>query len=153
MEQRLIEAAFIASVRSTFKDMFGLEAVSSGVRVISDGEEHDWEITGLIGLAGQTQGVVALRLTRELAGELLAGSGVEAAHDEERRQLEGGIVGEISNIIAGSATASMDAEIAPPVIISGPRHKIGWPNIAPVAALAFSLPGRTFELDLCLKER
>ncbi|HUW41389.1 MAG TPA: chemotaxis protein CheX [Rectinemataceae bacterium] len=153
MEQRLIEEAFIASVRGTFKDMFGLEAAADGVREITGGEDHDWDLTGLIGLAGQTQGVVALRLTRALAGELLAGSGVEASHDEERRQLESGIVGEISNIIAGAATASMDAEIAPPVIISGPRHKIGWPNIAPVVALSFSLPDSAFEVDLCLKGR
>ncbi|MGO8694650.1 MAG: chemotaxis protein CheX [Rectinemataceae bacterium] len=152
MDQRLIEA-FTASVQNTFKDMFGLEAKALGSRELSGDEKHDWDLTGLIGLAGQSQGVIALRLTRALAGRLLAGSGVETAHDEERRQLEGGIVGEISNIIAGSATAAIDAEIAPPVMISGPDHKIGWPNIAPVLALSFGLPDSAFEVDLCLKSR
>ena len=153
MDQRSIEEAFTLSVRRTFQEMFGLEASVAGLREVSELEDHDWEITGLIGLAGQTQGVVALRLTRALAGALLAGSGVEATHDDERRQLEGGLVGEISNIIAGSATAEMDTEIAPPVIISGPRHKTGWPGIAPVVGISFKLPEEAFEVDLCLKVR
>ncbi|HTX71446.1 MAG TPA: chemotaxis protein CheX [Rectinemataceae bacterium] len=151
MDERLI-GAFTASVKGTFKDMFGLEAALLGSRALDGEAQHGWDLTGLIGLAGQSQGVIALRLTRQLAGKLLAGSGVQPSHDEERRQLEGGLVGEISNIIAGAATASIDAEIAPPVMISGPNHKIGWPAIAPVVALAFTLPEGPFELDLCIKD-
>ncbi len=63
----------------------------------------------------------------------------------------------MTNIIAGSAISAMpglDMEIAPPVVVRGPNHKIGWPSIAPVVALTFVLPGRDsggFEVDLCIR--
>ena len=107
-------------------------------------EDHGWDLTGLVGLAGQAQGVVAIRLTQSLVAGLLAGSGVAAGGDEERSQLEGGLVGEMTNIIAGSAISAihrLDMEIVPPVVVRGPNHKIGWPAIAPVIALSFRLPG------------
>jgi chemotaxis protein CheX len=153
-----IVAAFGHAAKSTFKDMFGLEAVDGESRELGASEDHGWDLTGLVGLAGQAQGVVAIRLTQSLVAGLLAGSGVAAGGDEERSQLEGGLVGEMTNIIAGSAISAihgLDMEIAPPVVIRGPNHKIGWPAIAPVVALAFRLPGKGpsggFEVDLCIR--
>ncbi len=149
-----IAAAFSRSTRSTFKDMFGLDAVESGSRELGGGENHGWDLSGLVGLAGQAQGVIAIRLTESLIAGLLAGSGVVAGGDDERRQLEGGLVGEITNIIAGSAISALtglDMEIAPPVVIRGPNHNIGWPAIAPVIAISFTLATGSFEVDLCIR--
>jgi CheY-specific phosphatase CheX len=97
---------------------------------------------------------MAIRLTRDLAGRLLAKSGMSSASEAEAQQMEGGIVGELSNIVAGSATSaisSVNIEIAPPVVVRGPNHKISWPAIGPVLAVAFSTPDGGFELDLCVK--
>jgi chemotaxis protein CheX len=153
-----IVAAFSMAARNTFKDMFGLEAAESGSRELAGSDDHGWDITGFLGLAGQAHGVIAIRLTQALVAVLLAGTGVAAGGDEERRQLEGGLVGEMTNIVAGTAISAikgLDIEIAPPVVVRGPNHKIGWPAIAPVVALGFKLPGGgpagTFELDLCIR--
>jgi chemotaxis protein CheX len=149
-----IVSAFAHAAVGTFSDMFGLKASESGARELGSSEDHEWDITGLIGLAGQAQGVVAIRLTESLVVSLLEGSGVVSGSPEERRQLESGLVGEMTNIVAGqaiSAIRGIDIEIAPPVIVRGPNHKIGWPNIAPVVALSFSLPSGSFEVDLCIK--
>jgi Predicted inhibitor of MCP methylation, homolog of CheC len=153
-----IVAAFSHAAKSTFKDMFGLEAIESGSRELGASEGHGWDLTGLVGLAGQAQGVVAIRLTQSLIAGLLAGSGVAAGGEEERRALEGGLVGEMTNIIAGSAISAihgLDIEIAPPVVVRGPNHTIGWPAIAPVVALFFKLPpgeaSGGFEIDLCIR--
>jgi chemotaxis protein CheX len=149
-----IVAAFSKAAKDTFKDMFGLEALESGARELGSSEGHGWDLSGLIGLAGQAQGVVAIRLTQALVAGLLAGSGVAAGGDEERSQLEGGLVGEMTNIIAGSAISAISAlniEIAPPVVVRGPNHKIGWPAIAPVIAISFKLPSGSFEVDLCIR--
>jgi chemotaxis protein CheX len=147
-------SAFAEAAKSTFRDMFGLDAALSGTHELSSSEDHGWELTGLIGLAGHLHGVVAVRLSSELAARLLAGSGVKAGSEAERRQLEGGLVGELCNIIAGAAATAgkLDFEIAPPVVVRGPNHKIGWPSIAPVVALAFSLDGGSFEVDTCVKD-
>jgi chemotaxis protein CheX len=149
-----IVAAFSSAAKSTFKDMFALEAVETGSRELGPSEDHGWDLTGLLGLAGQAQGVIAIRLNQSLVAGLLAGSGVAAGGDEERSQLEAGLVGEMTNIVAGSAISAisgLDMEIAPPVVIRGPHHKIGWPAIAPVIAVSFKLPEGGFELDLCIK--
>jgi chemotaxis protein CheX len=153
MDKSLV-AAFAHAAVSTFKDMFGLEAKETGAVEITGSEDHGWDITALVGLAGQAQGVIAIRLNKALVATLLATSGVVASGSAESHQLEGGLVGEISNIIAGSAISAvrdLDMEIAPPVIVRGPNHKIGWPNIAPVVGLTFSLPSGGFEVDLCIK--
>jgi chemotaxis protein CheX len=150
-----IVAAFSQAAKNTFKDMFGLDAVESGSRELGGGENHAWDLTGLIGIAGQAQGVIAIRLTESLVAGLLAGSGVSTGSEEERKQLEGGLVGEMTNIIAGSAITAMhglDMEIAPPVVVRGPNHSIGWPTIAPVTAISFRLPSGSFEIDLCIRQ-
>jgi chemotaxis protein CheX len=153
-----IVAAFSQAAINTFKDMFGLEAVESGSRELDASKKHGWDLTGLLGLAGQAQGVIAIRLTQSLAVGLLADSGVAAGDDEERRQLESGLVGEVTNIIAGSAISAihdLDIEIAPPVVVRGHNHMIDWPAIAPVVALSYKVPGKgssgNFEVDLCIK--
>jgi chemotaxis protein CheX len=148
-----IVAAFTRAAKGTFKDMFALTAVDTGASELTGSEDHGWDITGLVGLAGQVQGVVAIRLTNGLLSSLLASTGV-APDAGETRQLESGLVGEMINIIAGqaiSAIRDLNIDIAPPVIVRGPNHKIGWPNIASVFALSFKLPSGAFEIDLCIK--
>jgi chemotaxis protein CheX len=148
-------AAFADATVSTFKDMFGLDAVPKGPRELPPSESHGWDVTGLVGLAGQAHGIVAIRLTQSLVSSLLEKSGVASESAEEGRKLESGFVGEITNIVAGAAITAMrgiDIEIAPPVIVRGPDHRIGWPGIAPVVALSFGLPAGEFEIDLCIKD-
>jgi chemotaxis protein CheX len=149
-----LAAAFAQAAKRTFKDMFNIDTEESGSRELSGSEDHAWDITGLVGIAGQVQGVVAIRLTQSLVSSLLAGSGVAVSGAEEGRQLEGGLVGEMANIIAGAAISAMrnlDISIAPPVVVRGPNHKIGWPSIAPVVALSFEFPAGSFEVDLCIR--
>lgn len=153
MDER-VATAFKSAAERTFRDMFGIEAKMIDMAELSPSDEHGWELTGLVGLAGQAHGVAAVRLASALVERLLSGTGVDASSEQERRQLEGGLVGEMINIIAGQAASSLsgiDMEIAPPVVVRGPNHKIGWPSIAPVVALSFSLPGGSLELDLCVK--
>ncbi|MDP3179118.1 MAG: chemotaxis protein CheX [Spirochaetaceae bacterium] len=153
MDQGLI-GAFVRSARDTFRDMFGLEAEPTPARILGNSENHSWDITGLVGLAGQTQGVMAIRLTRAFAIALLTKSGMEAEGEAEADQMVSGIVGELSNIVAGSATSAIthiDIEISPPVVVRGKNHEICWPAIGPVVAVALSFPEGSFELDLCVK--
>ncbi len=152
MDQGIV-SAFTEAAKNTFRDMFGIDARPMEAAELSRSDEHGWGLTGLVGLAGSVQGVIAVRFTEEFAGKLLAGSGVHAGSEAERRQLEGGLVGELCNIIAGAASSSggLDFEIAPPVVVRGPNHKIGWPNIAPVIALGFKVEAGSFEVDICAK--
>lgn len=154
MDSRLI-SAFGASAESTFHEMFALNAKAMPPRELEHNEDHGWDMTGLVGLAGEAQGVVAFRLTKELATRLLSATGVPSANDGDE-ELVGGFVAEVTNILAGGATTALkgfDVEIAPPVVISGPNHRISWPSIAPVVALGFDIPDGHFEIDLCVRHR
>jgi chemotaxis protein CheX len=153
MDDKLLKS-FQSAALNTFKDMFGVDAKAQAPVELSANDEHGWDITGLLGIAGQVQGVFAFRLTSNLATALLNKSGVDVAIDGDRRALEGGLVGEVTNIIAGSASSGMSGyefEIAPPVVVRGPNHKINWPAIAPVFAVGFATPDGAFEIDICAK--
>jgi CheY-specific phosphatase CheX len=153
MDQTLA-TAFSTAARSTFQEMFSIEAVADAAREGDPNRDHEWDISGLIGFAGEAQGIMAVRLTQSLAAALLAGSGMEGADPRERRELEGGLVGEMTNVIAAKASAAIpgrNVEIAPPVVVRGPNHKISWPNIAPLVTLGFAVPAGRFELDVCVR--
>jgi len=153
MEDKLLNS-FRTAAQATFKDMFGVDAAAKAAIELDANDDHGWDVTGLLGIAGQVHGVVAFRLTAALASALLVKSGVEVSSDGDRKALESGLVGEVTNIIAGSASSSLSGlefEIAPPVVVRGPNHKINWPSIAPVMAVGFSTPDGPFEIDLCAK--
>lgn len=153
MDQRLL-GAFGDATTSTFRDMFGLEVRAAAPVTGSADGGHRWDITGLVGLAGELHGVVAIRLPSSLVSALLEKSGLELGGEGELSSMQSGLVGEMSNIIAGAASSGPGApqfEIAPPVIVRGPNHRIDWPNIGPVLSISYSTDLGPFELDLCAK--
>ncbi len=153
MDERLIEA-FRGATTNTFRDMFGVEVSASKPTELSAKDGHSWDITALVGLAGEVQGVVAIRLPGPVVTALLEKSGIEVADEGERSSMQSGLVGEMSNIIAGGASsgaAGLEFEIAPPVVVRGPNHRIDWPAIGPVISIAFSSPVGPFEVAICAK--
>ena len=153
MDEKLLDA-FRGATLSTFKDMFGVDATAEAPLELDANDDHGWDLTGLVGIAGQVQGVVGFRLTGKLAKVLLEKSGVDVSGEGSTRAMENGLVGEITNIIAGGASSALSGfefEIAPPVVIRGPNHKISWPAIAPVLGMGFTSSAGRFEIDLCAK--
>ncbi len=155
MDTRAMEP-FAAAIRDVFKQMFNLDAAMSAPRVVDGPEDHEWEISGILGLAGAAQGIVAVRLPIGLVDELLKASGVETKDEQERKATVSGLVGEITNIVAGNAIAafsSLELDISPPVVVKGKNHQISWPKIAPVISQRFSTPVGDFELGLCFNAK
>ncbi|MFH2113129.1 MAG: chemotaxis protein CheX, partial [Spirochaetota bacterium] len=58
---------FFSAAEEVFLQMFGLNAKAGGSRELVGSEDHGWEISGILGLAGQAQGIIALRLPMALA--------------------------------------------------------------------------------------
>ena len=145
---------FIAATVSVFKEMFSLEAAPEKPYVLQESTESKWEISGLIGLAGAAQGIVAIRLPPGMAELLLGRTGLTFKTDEERRQMVGGLVAELTNIVSGNAAGrflKINMDIAPPVVVRGENHQISWPKIAPVLAVPIRTSAGAFELDVCFK--
>lgn len=145
---------FIAAAGSVFKEMFNLDVVPDKPYVLAEAEDAKWEISGLIGLAGAAQGVVAIRLPPNMAELLLGRTGMTFKTEEEKRQMVGGLVAELTNIVSGNAASRFEKtnlEIAPPVVVRGDRHQISWPKIAPVLAVPFKTQAGSFELNVCFR--
>ena len=145
---------FIAATTTVFKEMFGLDAAPEKPYVLEETTDSKWEISGLIGLAGAAQGIVAVRLPPGLAETLLGRTGMTFKTDDEKKQMVGGLVAELTNIVSGNAAGrfkDVNLDIAPPVVVRGDRHQISWPKIAPVLAVPMKTQAGSFELDVCFK--
>ncbi len=143
---------FFDAAKAVFSQMFGIEAKAGAPRTLEGSEDHAWEISGILGVAGSAQGVVAVRLPTGLVDELLKASGVETSGEQDRLATASGLVAEITNIISGNAIgeyAGMNLDISPPVVIKGKNHQITWPKIAPVVAVVFSTSLGQFEVAVC----
>lgn len=155
-KEHLMDAAiinpFISAVTSVFSEMFNLKAVPDKTFVLNEVSDSKWEISGLIGLAGSAQGIVAIRLPAGMAEALLVRTAMSFKTDEEKKQMVRGLVAELTNIISGNAATqfgNINLDIAPPVVVRGDRHQISWPQIAPVLAIPFRTETGVFELDVC----
>lgn len=145
---------FFSAAEDVFLSMFGLKAKAGALRELAGSEDHGWGISGILGLAGQAQGIISLRLPLGLADNLLAMSGVETSSEQERMATATGLVSEMTNIIAGNAVSSfteLDLDISPPVVVKGVNHQITWPKIAPVLATRYETDKGAFELCVCFK--
>jgi chemotaxis protein CheX len=118
---------------------------------VKDGRLARGDISGVIGLAGDATGSVAITFSEEIAKRIYAGMvGQEAtALDDDVRDA----VGEIANMIAGGAKATLSKEgydfrIAIPSIIVGSGHTIEHKGKGPCLVVPFDLEGETFWLEV-----
>ena len=145
---------FLTSAVDLFREMFSIQADAGQPYVLTDQTSHNWEISGILGITGDYQGILAFRLPRPLADKLLEKSGVTSDSEEERKDTVNGMVGELTNIISGNAPSKFEnvtIDISPPVVVLGENHRIAWPKIGPVMAIPFSTTHGNFEVNVCLK--
>jgi len=146
---------FLSAAMNVFASMFSIETTPGAPYLLEETSAHRWEISGLLGVTGEYQGVVCFRLHRVLASKMLERSGVITKTEEERQETIHEMIGELTNIIAGNASSAIRharIEISPPAVILGENHQIAWPKTYPVIAIPFSTPNGPFEVDVCFKK-
>jgi chemotaxis protein CheX len=147
---------FLVSTMNLFTNMFGI-TVTAGTPYLLEGEiQHRWEISGILGLTGDYQGLVAFRIPRMLGDRMLEKSGVETKTEAERKDTVYGMVAEMTNIIAGNASSAIDhvsIDISPPLVIRGENHQITWPKGMPVIGIPFTSPNGPFEVNVCFRKK
>ena len=117
-------------------------------------EPHDLlEVSGIIGLAGETIGAVVLSFDRNTAIQIvsrLSGRQYPALTNEV---IDG--VGELVNIIAGNAKRGLldfRLQISLPGVVTGHEYRIKWPDNVPVVTIPFSSEIGSFWVSVSLKE-
>ena len=125
---------FLNSAVNVFRTMAACE-LKRGTPYLANNVEPTHEISGVIGLSGKAIGTVVLSL-----GELVALKVTEAMLGEAPTEVNGDVVdtiGELTNMIAGSAKAQLEhlqMSVSLPSVIVGRNHRVAFPgDIQPIA--------------------
>jgi len=145
---------FIESTLSVFKTMIGIEPKKNNI-YIKQGDEPSFDISGVIGLAGQATGSVVISLPEDLALEV-----VSKFLGEEKKNVDDDVVdavGEFINMIAGStkkvfSEKGLKFKISIPNVIVGKGHKINRPSNVPCLGVKFDVADKFFVVEVALKE-
>ncbi len=128
---------FVAATQKVFATMLGA-TLTRGTVGIKHNHAPTHEVSGLIGLGGQLQGMVVVTVGRSTAlraAEVLLGS--------KPTEINGDVVdamGELTNMIAGSAKTALEGyqlSIGLPTVICGRSHSISFPSGSPPLVIPF----------------
>lgn len=122
---------FLSATMSVFSKMLGC-TLTRGQPYVKSKVQPDLDISGIIGLSGKAKGTVVLSLCRNAAlrvTEVMLGERPDSCNDDVADA-----VGELANIIAGSAKAQLEhlaLSVSLPSIITGKGHCVEFPrNVA-----------------------
>ncbi len=144
---------FIKATQSVFELFLGSRAVPGKPYLFDkNSEEGMWEISGIIGLAGEIIGVVIISFPKILSLKLVSVLEQKPITIMDDSVVD--MVGEIVNIIAGNAKKDLEEHqiaISLPTVVRGPRHS--FPNLSgsPMVAIPFSCDKGEFNLIIAMK--
>ena len=144
---------FIQATVETFKTMLNLE-VTTGSPLLKNDAHHSYDISGVIGLTGEAQGIIsisfpkilALKVVSKLLGEEIKIIGPELTDG----------VGEIANIVAGHAKQYLTKyklAISLPNVVIGAGHRIEVQSGVPTIIIPLNCALGEFAMEIALKTK
>lgn len=144
---------FIDATKNVFKDFFQIEPEALNPYLLDKSDNHDWEISAFIGIAGEARGAVTISFTESLAVFLTAR--LTGAKEEDAYSDVNDTIGEVVNIIAGNAKKGFEdyrLSISLPSIIRGKNHRVVWPGQdIPIIGVTFKTFQGNFGLSIGLE--
>ncbi len=144
---------FIKATVETFKTMLNLD-LSTGTPMLKKDAQHSYDISGVIGLSGEAQGIISISFPKALALKI-----VSALLGEEVKivgpELTDGI-GEIANIIAGNTKqylTQFKLSISLPNVVIGSGHRIEVQSGVPTIIIPLKCKLGDFAMEIALKTR
>lgn len=135
MSIKYIEPFVEATIR-VFEDFFQETPIPGKPYLFHRDEHQNWDLSALIGIGGDSRGVVAIMLTGNLAINLT--NTLTGTQSTEITDDAVDAIGEVVNIIAGNAKKGLEQyilTISLPSIICGSVHNISWPSNIPIIAV------------------
>ncbi len=144
----------IDSTREIFSSMIMLE-VSPGEPFKRSDKHLQNSISGIIGLAGATKGMLAIHLPNQAALAVTTaflGMDVEEINEDVRDA-----IGELANMLGGSIKAILDPsgsdiKLSMPSAVYGEEYAIDCLAGAEMVTVPFSFDGQTFMVELQLRQ-
>lgn len=134
---------FIKSTKKTFETMLNC-SIARDKLVLADQVTGQYHISGVIGLSGRAQGSVVVSFSEQVA--IQASAAMLMMDPSEFDGLNDDVtdaVGEIANMIAGSAKAEMEEyqlSISLPTVVVGNPPDVRFPSEVKPIAVTFQCP-------------
>lgn len=145
---------FLDSTLNLMENMTGRRPIPGQKHLLQNFQSHRWDVSGIIGVTGTAEGIIAIRMTKSMVEKLLAASDIFFSNIDEFNELTNSMVGEIANVIAGNALSAIsqyNINITVPVVIQGRDHTVAWPHNNPIIVIPFSSAFGPFEVCVSLK--
>jgi chemotaxis protein CheX len=136
----------MSGTQPTFREVY----FNNDMRIFGD-------ISGIIGLSGDSEGTVAITLYWNLARQIIARMmKVQQEHINAEYIHDG--VGELINMISGSTKKMFKGtpfhfNLSLPTVVVGSGHQLGHPEGSSIAVLIFDVGEDSFVLQVCLKPK
>ncbi len=143
---------FLKATMNLFNNYLGLHAEAGKPYLLEDPQDLK-EVSGIIGLAGETKGAVVLSFSRETAIHIVSVFAGQEYKTLSNDVLDG--VGELVNIIAGNAKKDLTdyrIEISLPGVITGSSYTMRWPEGIPVVCIPLTSEHGPFSINISLKD-
>jgi chemotaxis protein CheX len=144
---------FVASTVSVFETM-GICTLTRGQPYVKNGPQPEHEVSGIIGLSGKAVGTVVLSMNREVALRVTAA--LLGERPEEINSDVTDATGELTNMIAGSAKAQLEAlalSVSLPTVITGRCHCVEFPKRVTPICIPFDSPWGSVAVEVGLIEQ
>lgn len=141
---------FLIAIQNVFKTMIDIP-IRLGKPTLKKDHAAAFDISGIIGLSGDVTGSVVISLSEEIALQLASAM----LQDEITNIEEDGTdaIGEIANMIAGSAKAKFPTDkttLSVPNVIIG-KHKVRYPSGIPIISIPCETDTGNIAIDIALK--
>jgi chemotaxis protein CheX len=141
---------FIHALANTFKTMLNCE-VKRGDLLLKEKAASLLDISGVIGLSGKTVGTVVLSLSESLA--IKAASTMLMCELTEINDDVIDAVGELANMVAGSAKAELEEyelSVSLPNVVTGKNHEVRFPSQVQPICIPYSTPWGELKVEVGL---
>ncbi len=145
---------FILATKNLMSTMAGIRKFERKQLTADQVHEAAYDLSGVIGLTGGAAGTIVISFTNETAAAIL--SAVLGEKITEFDEMVRDSVGEIINIIAGSACSILSGNGLPninrsiPNVIMGRGHKINTPSNLPNMKIYFATDLGDFAMQVSL---
>ncbi len=145
---------FIKNTHTVLKKMAKMEVIFKEVYFSNDFRIFG-DISGIIGLSGESEGTVVATFYWTLAREIIARM-MNVQKDQVNSELIHDGVGEIINMIAGSTKKNLVGtpyhfELSLPSVVVGYGHQIGHPESVSIAVILFEVGHSAFAIQVGIK--
>jgi chemotaxis protein CheX len=146
---------FVEATQNVFMDFFEVTPVLGNPYIVKKDNLH-WDVSGVIGIAGELKGVVVLSFNHNIATSLTS-----KLVKKEISTLDNDVVdtiAELANIIAGNSKKGFEEhrlQISLPSVVIGKEHQFFWPikKELPILSIPFSVPEGEFMLSVSLETK